>query len=230
MKPKLLLLHGALGSSKQLNSLKANLESQFEVYQLNFEGHGGNLSTKRFSIQGFTDNLKDFLLEKNIDSIEIFGYSMGGYVALNFAFQNPKMVKRIVTLGTKFNWSEESAAREVKMLNPTKIKEKVPHFANYLAQLHGKNNWEEVMNKTAQMMLDLSKGMALKEGDFNRIQHNVTIGWGSLDKMVSREESEMVSQLLPNARFVEISDFTHPLQEIDPLQLAEYIISSIKQV
>ena len=46
------------------------------------------------------------------------GHSMGGYVALKLALKRPELVDRIITLGTKFNWTPEVAAKEVKMLNP----------------------------------------------------------------------------------------------------------------
>ena len=36
-----LLLHGALGSTTQLDSLKDSLSKNYKVYSLNFEGHGG---------------------------------------------------------------------------------------------------------------------------------------------------------------------------------------------
>ena len=54
---------------------------------------------------------------------------MGGYVALQLANKHPKYVQKIITLGTKFAWDKETAAKEVKMLNPEKIEEKIPAFA-----------------------------------------------------------------------------------------------------
>lgn len=47
---KLLLLHGALGSKNQFKSLKEILKSDFDVYDFNFEGHGGLVSDADFSI------------------------------------------------------------------------------------------------------------------------------------------------------------------------------------
>lgn len=136
MKPALLLLHGALGAKSQLEPLKKIIENDFEIHLLNFEGHGDKNSNNDFSIELFAKNLLDFLNENNVEKVNIFGYSMGGYVALQLATQHPKRFEKIVTLGTKFKWSPEEAAKETRMLNPEKIEEKVPAFANYLNQLH----------------------------------------------------------------------------------------------
>ena len=223
MKEKLLLLHGALGSKKQFDAIKDALNEQFDVYDLNFEGHGGVQSDKEFSIQLFTENVIKFLEEKSIEKINIFGYSMGGYVALNTALKVPDSISKIVTLGTKFNWSIEAANKEVKMLNPDKIEEKVPQFANKLKEEHQPQDWKEVVSKTANMMLGLANGHKLKEEDLKKINHKVVIGIGSLDKMVSLEESENASKLLPNGSLNQLKDFKHPIDKVNPSDLVLYV-------
>ena len=41
MKEKLILLHGALGSKNQFRPLMERLKEYFDMYTMNFEGHGG---------------------------------------------------------------------------------------------------------------------------------------------------------------------------------------------
>ena len=146
-KENLLLLHGALGSKVQLRPLKQILEQKFNVFDLNFEGHGDVYSEQDFSIDLFASNVRDFLKEQNLENTHIFGYSMGGYVALHLANHKPSLVNKIVTLGTKFDWNPEGAAREIKMLNPEKVEEKIPAFAGYLNKLHSALSWKVVMHE-----------------------------------------------------------------------------------
>jgi esterase/lipase len=223
MKEKLFLLHGALGSRKQFSPVLERLEESFDVYTLNFEGHGGNESLNEFSIQLFTKNVIDFMQVNSIDKVNIFGYSMGGYVALNLALIAPKKVKKKITLGTKFNWGLESAAKEVQMLNPIIIEEKFPHFAEKLKQEHKPQNWKVVMKKTAKMMIDMANGARLLDSDFKKINHTVIIGIGSLDTMVSYEESEYVSRLVPNSKLIKLEGVKHPIDKIGTDELIEYI-------
>ena len=215
MKEPLVLLHGALGCKDQLVDLESRLESVFEVHAINFEGHGGVVSNKTLSIDLFTGNVLDYCAAKGLESIAIFGYSMGGYVALNLAVRRPNLVNKIYTLGTKFDWSMESAQKEVKMLNPEKIEEKVSHFANHLKQLHHPQDWRAIMTKTAEMMLSMAKGAKLFERDFKRIEQQVVIGIGSQDYMVTYEESEQVAAMLVNAKLVRLDGVPHPIEKVD---------------
>ncbi|WP_353777490.1 alpha/beta fold hydrolase [Winogradskyella sp. 3972H.M.0a.05] len=227
MKEKLLLLHGALGSKKQFDSIKEVLGNTYDVYDMNFEGHGGAESQRDYSIEVFSENVIDFLETNSINQINIFGYSMGGYVALHTALKVPYKIKKIITLGTKFEWDLDSAEKETRMLNPLKIEEKVPHFAKMLEKEHYPLDWKIIMEKTAAMMLDMGKGAKLNDNDFGRINQNVVIGVGSLDTMVSYEESEIVSELLPNSKLITLEGVEHPINKIESQTIVDYIISNL---
>ena len=47
-----------------------------------------------------------------ITRADIFGYSMGGYVALHAARRHPERIGSIMTLGTKFAWDTPTAEKE----------------------------------------------------------------------------------------------------------------------
>ena len=78
---KLLLLHGAIGAKDQLQPLAQALKNDYEVHALNFSGHGGEQMPNSFSIELFANDVLTYLDKTNIQKINIFGYSMGGYVA-----------------------------------------------------------------------------------------------------------------------------------------------------
>lgn len=225
MKPALILLHGALGASKQLKSLKDELSNHFEVYTFDFEGHGGRPSDNSFSIDLFTQNVIDFMTTNSIASSHFFGYSMGGYVALNLAMKDSNLVDRIFTYGTKFDWTPEAAAKESKMMNPDIIIEKVPKFAAALNVLHAPLDWKMNMKKTAEMMINLGDVKGFSDEQLSAIQQKVLIGIGDQDQMVTIEESNHAAQLLPNGRLHVFSEFVHPIERIDIDLIAKEIIN-----
>ena len=94
MSKPILLLHGALGAASQLSPLQKLMEAQGRtVYSMSFSGHGGVMVSKDgFSIQIFSEDVHTFLAQHQIPLIDIFGYSMGGYVALWLAHQYPEKV------------------------------------------------------------------------------------------------------------------------------------------
>lgn len=226
---KIILLHGALGSQKQLEPLKKALESKFEVFSMDFQGHGTKSESGTLGMEDFSKDLLDFMHENNIEKANIFGYSMGGYVALAFAKEHADKVHRIVTLGTKFHWTKESAAEETAKLNPEKIAEKVPAFAKSLSDQHGEAHWKNVVSKTADMMTELGNGKAMKDADFSEIQTNTLLLLAEQDSMVSLAETEKVQIALPNAELQIVPGAKHPLETVNIEKLAEMISEFVKE-
>jgi pimeloyl-ACP methyl ester carboxylesterase len=225
---KLVLLHGALGSKEQLEELAYLLKENYQVYTFNFSGHGDQPSIEPFSNDLFSENIYQFLSENKIEKCHLFGYSMGGYVALYFANKYPDKVGKIITLATKFNWTPESAAKEIKMLNPNIIEEKVPKFAAVLKARHVANDWKMVLNKTADMMLGLGNGNALTEDDLSQIINEIIISVGDSDKMVAVDESIWAVKNLPNGELKVLEDVEHPIEKIDMSKLREMIVNFIQ--
>jgi len=223
LKTDLILLHGALGSRDQFAELKKLLETNFNIFTFNFEGHGGKHSSNEFSTQLFAENLLKFIGENNLKGCDIFGYSMGGYVALELAFKHHGLIKKIITLGTKFKWDKASAEQEAKMMNPEIIEKKIPHFAATLKERHKPEDWKVIMSKTAQLMLNMANGNAMDFSDFEKINNDVLIMIGDQDKMVTREESEKVSRLLPNGKYLILENTPHPIEMVDSVKLSDVL-------
>lgn len=219
---KILLLHGALGSIDQFAELRSLL-TDFEIHTFNFSGHGGNKIQSDFSIDLFAQDTLNYLQNNGIENTNIFGYSMGGYVALKLVFGHLDLVDKIMILGTKFNWTKESAEKEVKMLDPEVVEIKVPKFAETLRKRHHPEDWKSVMHQTAQMMTALGNGSAMKYEDFKSIKNEVLICLGSEDNMVTQDESSIVVDHLPNGELMLLEGFKHPVEMVDKLKLAKTI-------
>lgn len=224
---KLILLHGALGSESQLLPIKKLLSQNFQVYSLDFTGHGKKTSDTGLSMESFGRDVTSYMHDQGIKQAAFFGYSMGGYVALYLAAHQPDLVGPIITYGTKFHWTPSSAAQEVKMLNPEVIEEKVPQFAASLSAAHGPSRWKELMAKTAQLMTALGERPALNHDLLAQIEQPVMIGIGTEDRMVSIEESKKASQHLKNGQLNVLQGLKHPIEKNDPLDLAQIITDFI---
>ncbi len=220
MKQNLILLHGALGSKDQFDELKRILTQFYNVYLINFSGHGGTIVDGAFTIDKFVEDTTAFMDAHQVLRAHIFGYSMGGYVALKLALDYPARVKRIITLGTKFKWDPEEAAKEVRMMNPDVIEKKIPAFAASLAARHQPADWKKIMRLTGEMMTELGAGKAMTAADLASIENKVLICIGTDDHMVSIEESELTTNQLKNGHLKIIEGFKHPLETVDKDQLA----------
>lgn len=225
----LLLLHGAVGSKDQLQPLADLLKNDFIVHLFNFSGHGGKpFAQEPFSIKSFATELEGYLSTHKIQHASVFGYSMGGYVALYLAKQQPQLLSEIVTIATKFQWDETIAAKEVAMLNAKIILEKVPVFADQLKQRHQPNDWKLVLEKTKAMLLQMGNENPLQLNDYAAISQPVLLLLGDNDKMVTREETEAVQKALPNSRFVLLEQTAHPIEKVNNVVLADMILEFCK--
>lgn len=224
MKSNLLILHGALGSSVQFEPLAKILEEEFRVILFNFTGHGGKpIPDEPFSIKMFAEEVKSLIEKSRISPCDIFGYSMGGYAALYAAKHYPGIIGKIFTLGTKFDWNEETSAREVKMLNPTKLEEKVSAFARILQERHSPENWKLVMSKTAEMMINLGKHNELTYEELGSITNEVTVAVGDRDNMVSTSETESAFKSLTNGRMLVVPGTEHPIEKVETERLVNEV-------
>ena len=212
---KILFLHGAIGAKSQFDGLIKLLQNDYEIHTLNFSGHGGLELPVTFSIEVFANDVLSYLDKNNIEQIDIFGYSMGGYVALYLAKNYPNKIGKIFTLASKFEWNEEIALKESKMLNPEKISDKIPAFAEILNQRHIPQDWKIVLNKTAEMMIEMGKNNPLNLEDYMDINHDIRISIGDNDNMVSLQETIEVYKTLPNSSFLVMPNTQHPIEKID---------------
>lgn len=220
----LLLLHGAIGGKDQLRPLAEKLEGRFIVHTLNFSGHGGEPMPEKFSIETFANDVLRYLKKNKIAKVNIFGYSMGGYVALYLAKHHPEKVEKIFTLATKFLWSPEIAAKEIKMLDAGKIAEKIPAFAQALEKRHTPGDWKTVLTKTAEMMLAMGDQNPLQLADYESIAHPVLVTIGDKDTMVTQEETKEVCRKLQQARYIVLPETQHPIEKADLATLTNELI------
>lgn len=217
-----LLLHGALGASTQLETLKYKLEkSGRKVHVMNFSGHGGESFRESFGIEIFADDVLRFLTKQNLNQVDVFGYSMGGYVAVWLSLIHPERIGKIITLGTKFDWSPQSAENEVRKLNADKILQKVPAFARLLEHRHAPNEWRELLKKTGEMMVGLGNKPLLTESNLKEINHHILVCLGDQDDMADRSFSEQVASWLPNGTFHLLENTPHPIEKVDLNKLVD---------
>jgi pimeloyl-ACP methyl ester carboxylesterase len=224
--PPVLLLHGALGAAAQLAPLAdalGRLGGGRPVDVLEFEGHGGTAPHPGgYSIERFAEQVAQRLEARGIERAVLFGYSMGGYVALHLARVHPERVAAVATLGTKFRWDPETAAREAARLDAATIRAKLPRFAEALAARHGSasGGWEAVLARTAALLRSLGERPVLTDETLAQVAQPARVIVGDRDATVSVEEAAGAYRALPNGELLVLPRTPHPLEQVDAGRLA----------
>lgn len=208
----IILLHGAIGTKKQMSGINTAISNEYKLYSYDFPGHGEQPEMEQdFSIEVF----ENWIL-KEINTMEgdiaILGYSLGGYVALRLALALPDRIKAVMTFGSIFDWHPEQAKKQIAMINPDKIKEKVPTFASQLHNNHGEK-WPKVLTQTHALLKQLGDKPLLDSDNLKDIQAKCLITVGDRDALVSIEESIKTYKSIPNAKLAVYPETGHPFEK-----------------
>lgn len=228
----IVLVHGALGGSEDMNSIAASLALNTEdlrVHAFSFSGHAKTPFTSHFGIDAFAEELETFILNNQLRNTFVFGYSMGGFVALYLALKHKNLIQGIITLGTKFNWSKETVDKETRMLKPEHLREKAPGFAGMLEVKHG-TDWTVLLHKTAAMMREIHEKDYLTPENLKTLETPVLLGLADKDQMVSVEETRHVFSTLPNAGMYMLPGSKHQIESVNPRLLSSVILHFISSV
>lgn len=213
----LILLHGALGHSTHFEPYEPFLSEHFRVHKLLFHGHGSTkIPDSGLSIELYIRQLQEYIEVHALEEVAIFGYSMGGYVALSYALQPDSKAASVLTLATKLNWTPNGAAKEIKMLDPDLISEKVPKYAAQLAALHGAVHWKQLLPAIANLMTTLAEKPLLNNTQYRMLNLPVQMMVGDKDVMVSIDETLDATSNISNARLAVLPKTKHPIDMLRP--------------
>ena len=80
-----------------MGPVHAKLAQRFTVIAPDLLGHGESDKPRAdYSLAAFANGLRDLLIALDIDRVTIVGHSLGGGIAMQFAYQYPQFVERIV--------------------------------------------------------------------------------------------------------------------------------------
>ena len=213
----LILIHGALGTRSQLAPLASSLGTRMTVHCVELDGHGDTPAGESgYSIERFAGNVRNFITTNGIERAALFGYSMGGYVALELAVEMPERITSVATLGTKLAWSPEVALNENSKLDAARIRAKIPAFALELEQRHRgvAGGWEGVLARTASLMTALGENPVVDRNLLSRIRQPVRLMVGDRDTIVTIEETASASRDLQAGSFAVLPDTPHPVEQV----------------
>jgi pimeloyl-ACP methyl ester carboxylesterase len=96
-----ILLHGGLGALEMWGSNLPALAEKHQVIAVDLQGHGRTVDIDRpLSVFHMADDIAALIQHLGLDKPDLFGYSLGGGVALQTAIRHPELVGRLVVVST----------------------------------------------------------------------------------------------------------------------------------
>jgi pimeloyl-ACP methyl ester carboxylesterase len=99
----LVLLHGAYMTIELLGPLVPGLAATRRVIAVEQQGHGRTADVDRpITYEQMADDTAGLLRHLDLDGADVFGFSMGGGVALQMALRHPDRVRKLVIASASF--------------------------------------------------------------------------------------------------------------------------------
>jgi pimeloyl-ACP methyl ester carboxylesterase len=100
----LVVLPGAYMSVELMGDLVPGLAKSRQVIGVEFQGHGHTADIDRpFSYEQFADDTAALLDHVGIERVDIYGYSLGGGVALQLGLRHPDRVRKLVIASASYS-------------------------------------------------------------------------------------------------------------------------------
>ena len=95
--PVLLLIHGITGTSEQWNDVFPMLAEHYTVVAPDLLGHGQSAKPRGdYSLGAYAVSIRDLLIALGHNRATVVGHSLGGGIALQFAYEYPVFAERLV--------------------------------------------------------------------------------------------------------------------------------------
>jgi len=102
-KNTVLMLHGFTGKLDDWREIHGSLNPNFNYIGIDLVGHGKSdspVNVDKYNPQALSKQINDILVNLSIEQAIIFGYSMGGRAALNFAINHPNKIRGLILEST----------------------------------------------------------------------------------------------------------------------------------
>jgi pimeloyl-ACP methyl ester carboxylesterase len=229
----LVLVHGLGGRALDFTLLMPALAKRHRVYALDLLGYGSSdRPNVDYSVTLETGILRQFLDNQGLTRFDLAGWSMGGWIALDFTAQSPQSVRRLVLIdsaGMKF-----TPTFDLRLLYPHSMAEMhaleklltphpghTPAFINrdFLRVLRDED-W--VIQRNVASMI---AGRELMDGKLAGVTMPVLIVWGKQDILTPPSIAEAMHREMPQSVLVLLDGCGH----IAPIECHNRVLKEMQR-
>ena len=250
-RPVLLLVHGIADSSETWREVLPGLARRYTVIAPDMLGHGESDKPRHdYSLGNYANVLRDLMVTLGIERVTLVGHSLGGGVAMQFAYQHPLRCERLVLvstggLGPEVSWILRAlAAPGVEYLMPVIFPPLMRHAGNVvgggLRRLGLRapvlaNEWRayvaltEPANRhpfvrTLRSVIDTG-GQAISAHDRLYLASHLPtlIVWGGRDRIIPVDHATAAHEAMAGSRLVIFERAGHFPHTEEPVRFVEAI-------
>ena len=240
----LLLVHGIGSDSRGWEFMEEALAQHFKLIIPEQRGHGRTTGPfgETISASVFAQDLDTFLTNLGIDSVHVFGVSMGGLISQQFAVDFPHRVRKLVlgatgsriteaTVDEVWAWREAQVERGAegyfwRSTQGCHTKEFIENNPDIIEHLKNKEN---LVNPEGVMAAGLGLAMFSSLEQLNSISVPTLIIHGEEDQVFPVEEGKLIHEHIPNSQILLLTKTGHSINTERPKEVSEHLIKFLKE-
>ena len=216
--PPVVVLHGAIGSTHlETGRLLPFLAQDFRVVAVDFAAHGrsDDFEAEELTVPFFGEGALAVTDALGIESAHVFGFSMGGVVALWLAAEHAARVRRLVVHGVNVRWDEAEVEAMTQQLDPKSIKRLTPRWAERLGETHGPDRWPRLAARLDAFTRALPR-QHVPDEVLAGIAAPTLVSAGDADRYFALRHALHLRATIPGARLAVHPGLDHPIQGVEP--------------
>ncbi len=247
--PVVVLVHGIASRAAQWQQVMSLLGDGYQVIAPDLLGHGLSAKPRTdYSLGAQACGLRDLLAGLGHDRVTLVGHSLGGGIAMQFAYQFPERVERLALINAGGLGPEVSpflraaslpgselvlpllTAPPVRAVGrfidrligghlPTTVRETMVSFGSL-----GDPATRQAFVHTARSVIDI-RGQRVDGRDrlYLAVDLPLLVVWGARDAIIPLSHGEGVAAAVPTARFEVFEDAGHFPHLTEPARLARLL-------
>lgn len=218
--PNLLLLHGLFGSLSNFEGILSGLGTRYRVILPILPICDENIPRKESTLEGLLKFVMRFVDEMKLENLHVLGNSLGGHIALLYAFEKQDNVLSLVLTGSSGLFESAFGKGFPQRENYDFI------TAGVQGTFYNPNiATKELIDEVFETVNDRAKAIRIISTAKSAIRHNVEedlqkikvpclIIWGKNDKITPQHVGEKFHALIAGSQFVLVDECGHaPMME-----------------
>jgi pimeloyl-ACP methyl ester carboxylesterase len=250
--PVIVLVHGITGSSAHWKPVMPLLAERYTVVAPDLLGHGESAKPRGdYSLGAYATGIRDLLIALEHPKATVVGHSLGGGVAMQFAYQFPERCDRLVLvssggLGAEVSLLLRAAALPgAELVLPLLASSRMRAAAGFVAGVLGKlrlrpgndlaemaagigslaeSDARQAFLHTLRAVID-PRGQRVNATDRLHLAEVMPslIVWGERDTIIPLEHAHIAHAAMPGSRLELLEEAGHFPQLDDPITLARLL-------
>lgn len=235
--PTVVLVHGMNGSVEYWADLLPKIvEAGFRVYAVDLLGFGRSEAPDvDYAIRLQAEIVRELLQQLELRAVRLLGVSLGGWIALRVAAEEPELVRALLLLNsagmsleTEVNmelFSPESVSDLQQLLAVLMtVPPQVPRFlARDLVRSLRRHGW--VVRRTIRSIFTAQD--VLSQAELEAVRAQTTLIWGAEDRLIPLIEAEQLQRSIAGAELQVIPGCGHAILEMRGDEVTRRILESL---